>query len=203
MNRNFARALALVLKSEGGWSDNPADPGGATMKGITLSTFRAFVKPGGSKADLRAITDDEVAECYRRQYWNVIRGDDLPDGVDYDVFDFAVNSGPSRAAKYLQAVVGAMQDGQIGTATLHAVNGRSAPITINALCDRRLVFLKGLSTWGTFGNGWSSRVASVRSNAIAMVGQPSAPTASPAATPEAKGGLLSALVNLIRSIFGK
>ncbi len=110
MDRNFARALALVLKSEGGWSDNPADPGGATMKGVTLANFRRYVKADASKADLKKIGDDQVATVYRRFYWDAVLGAELPDGVDYAVFDFAVNSGPGRAVKYLQATVGVSQD---------------------------------------------------------------------------------------------
>ena len=112
MDRNFARALALVLKSEGGWSDNPADPGGATMKGVTLANFRRFRQSDATRADLRQIGNDQVATVYRRFYWDAVAGAELPDGVDYAVFDFAVNSGPGRAAKTLQAVVGTAQDGQ-------------------------------------------------------------------------------------------
>lgn len=167
MDRNFARSLALVLKSEGGWSDNPADPGGATMKGVTLANFRRYVKADASKADLRKISDDQVATVYRRFYWDAVLGAELPDGVDYAVFDFAVNSGPSRAAKYLQAITGVPQDGRIGPATIAAVKTKPADI-INALCDARLAFLKRLPTWGTFGKGWASRVESVRKVAIAM-----------------------------------
>ncbi|WP_306663780.1 MULTISPECIES: glycosyl hydrolase 108 family protein [Mesorhizobium] len=98
MDRNFARALALVLKSEGLWSDNPADPGGATMKGVTLANFRRYVKADATKADLRKITDAQVSTVYRRFYWDATAGAQLPGGVDYAVFDFAVNSGPARAA---------------------------------------------------------------------------------------------------------
>lgn len=179
MDRNFARALALVLKSEGGWSDIPADPGGATMKGVTLATFRAYIKPGGTKAELRAITDDQLSACYRKEYWDAVAGDDLPDGVDYATFDFGVNSGPGRAAKYLQAAVGVPQDGAIGPATLAAVKAKPAGVVIDTLCDARLAFLKRLPTWATFGKGWQSRVASVRAQALLLTSQPA--TAAPPA----------------------
>nr|WP_318013599.1 putative peptidoglycan-binding domain-containing protein [Mesorhizobium sp. B264B1A] len=106
-------------------------------------------------------------------------GAELPDGVDYAVFDFAVNSGPSRAAKYLQAVVGTAQDGRIGPETLAAVGSRPAAVVIDNLCDARLAFLKRLSTWGTFGKGWQSRVASVRANALKMSAQPVAAPPAP------------------------
>ncbi|RVA90042.1 hypothetical protein EN925_15845, partial [Mesorhizobium sp. M7A.F.Ca.US.006.04.2.1] len=166
MDRNFARALALVLKSEGGWSDNPSDPGGATMKGVTLASFRRYVKAGATKADLRAISDAQVATVYRRFYWDAVLGAELPDGVDHAVFDFAVNSGPGRAAKYLQAAVGVAQDGRIGPVTVAAAKAKPAGVTIDALCDARLAFLKRLPTWATFGRGWSDRVRSVRVQAL-------------------------------------
>jgi lysozyme family protein len=168
MDRNFARALALVLRSEGGWSDNPADPGGATMKGVTLASFRRYVKADATGADLRRISDEEVATVYRRFYWDAVLGAELPDGVDYAVFDFAVNSGPGRAAKCLQAVVGTIQDGRIGPATLAAAMARPAGVVIDDLCDARLAFLRRLPTWPKFGRGWSNRVGSVRAQAVLM-----------------------------------
>lgn len=172
MDRNFARALSLVLASEGGWSDNPADPGGATMKGVTLANFRRYVKADATKADLRAISDAQVAMVYRRFYWDAIAGAELPDGVDYAVFDFAVNSGPGRAAKYLQAVLGVAQDGRIGPATLAAAGGKPAGAVIDVLCDARLAFLEKLPTWPSFGRGWSARVAAVRRQAQLMSAAP-------------------------------
>lgn len=175
MDRNFARSLALVLKSEAGWSDNPADPGGATMKGVTLANFRRYVQADATKDDLRKITDAQLATVYRKFYWNAIAGDDLPDGVDYATMDFAVNSGPGRAAKYLQAVVGVPQDGKIGPATIAAARAKPAGVIIDALCDSRLAFLKRLPIWGEFGRGWSSRVESVRKASLSMTIQPAIP----------------------------
>ncbi|ESY70094.1 glycoside hydrolase family 108 protein [Mesorhizobium sp. M0051] len=183
MDRNFARALALVLKSEGLWSDNPADPGGATMKGVTLANFRRYVKADATKADLRSIGDAQVATIYRRFYWDAVLGSELPDGVDFAVLDFAVNSGPGRAAKYLQAAVGVAQDGRIGPVTLAAVKAKPAGVIIDALCDARLAFLKRLPIWATFGRGWSDRVRSVRVQALLMSAQHPA-VAAPASVPQ-------------------
>jgi len=179
MDRNFQRAFSLVLSSEGGWSDNPADPGGATMKGVTLTNFRRYVKADGTKTDLRDITDDQLGVVYRHFYWDAINGDALPDGVDYAVFDFAVNSGPGRAARYLQAVVGVAQDGSIGPATIAAVAAKPAGVVIDALCDARMAFLERLPTWPTFGRGWNARVTSVRTEALKMTAQTDQ-TAAPA-----------------------
>lgn len=175
MDKNFDKSLKLVLAHEGGWADHPKDPGGATMKGVTLATFRAYVKPNATKDDLRKITDEQLATVYRRHYWDVVAGAELPGGVDYAVFDFAVNSGPSRAAKYLQAVVGAKQDGKIGPATVAAVKKVMRPTVINDLCDKRMDFLRKLKTWGTFGKGWTSRVSGVRAAALKMSTEPDKP----------------------------
>ncbi|MGO4834293.1 glycoside hydrolase family 108 protein [Rhizobiaceae sp. 2RAB30] len=168
MDRNFAEALMLVLRHEGGWSDHSADPGGPTMKGVTLATFRRYVDPKATKDDLRNITQAQLYDIYRRHYWNVIGADDLPAGIDYAVFDFAVNSGPGRAARYLQAVVGVRQDGKIGPQTLAALNAVMPLEVIKDLCDRRLAFLRGLKAWPTFWRGWTTRVAGVRAKASTM-----------------------------------
>jgi lysozyme family protein len=172
MDRNFARCLSLVLKHEGGWADNPKDPGRATMKGVTIGTFRAYVKPNATKDDLRKITNEQIATVYRRHYWDKVAGAELPDGIDYAVFDFAVNSGPDRAAKYLQKVAGVTQDGKIGPATIKATRDKLPAGVINRLCDDRLTFLKRLKTWSTFGKGWSTRVKDVRSVALEMSAAP-------------------------------
>lgn len=179
MDRNFAKALALVLKSEGGWSDNPADPGGATMRGVTLANFRLYVQQNATKDDLRNITPEQIGTVYRRFYWDAVLGAELPDGVDYAVFDFAVNSGPGRAAKYLQQVVGVQVDGRIGPATLKATRAMLSSTVIDEICDRRLSFLQGLGTWGTFGKGWSARVKSVREQALIMAAQPAPAVTAP------------------------
>lgn len=172
MDRNFKVSLKEVLKHEGGWSDHPSDPGGATMKGVTLATFRSFVNPKGTKSDLKKITDAQLETVYRRQYWDKVHGAELTDGVDFAVFDYAVNSGPSRAVKDLQKVVGVSQDGKIGPKTLAGIKAMGAKNVINKLCDERLAFLKRLKTWPTFGKGWSRRVAGVRDFSLGLSSQP-------------------------------
>lgn len=171
----------MVLKHEGGFSDHKEDPGGPTNLGITLANFRLYVKPNGTVADLKKLTKEQAATCYRRQYWDAVAGSELPDGIDLCVFDFAVNSGPSRAAKYLQSVVGAPQDGRVGPATLAAVRAKMLATVIHDLCDKRMAFLKGLKTWKTFGKGWSRRVTDVRSEALKMAA-PQSTTSKPIET---------------------
>ncbi|WMT85553.1 glycoside hydrolase family 108 protein [Pelagibacterium sp. 26DY04] len=168
---NFAAALSAVLLHEGGWANNPKDPGGATMKGVTLATYRRY-RPGATKEQLRNITDAELQRIYRDGYWDVIRGDDLPAGVDYAVFDFAVNSGPSRAAKFLQRMVGVPQDGKIGPVTLSAVRAANPEAIIRNLCNQRQAWLQTLSTFATFGKGWTRRVSEVKAKALAMAAEP-------------------------------
>src|SRR5690606_36111120 len=101
MDRNFQRALPLALAHDGRFVDHPSVPGGATNKGVTLATFRAYVKADGTVEELKRITDDQVATVYYRHYWSAVQAHRLPSGVDYAVFDFAVNSGPKRAAQHL------------------------------------------------------------------------------------------------------
>lgn len=167
MKSNFDACLAHVLKYEGGWSDHPKDPGGATNWGITLRTYSAWLGRPTSKADLLGIAHNEVASIYRTEYWDAIRGDDLPPGLDLVAFDAAVNSGPARGAKWLQTAVGAEADGKIGPATIAAA-GSAGDDAIRSACAIRLHFLRGLGTWPTFGKGWSARVAATEALALQM-----------------------------------
>lgn len=164
---NFEKSLAYVLEHEGGFSNHPRDPGGATMKGVTQAVYDSYRKMRGrGQQSVKFISDDELRAIYKFQYWDRVQGDLLPAGLDYAVFDFAVNSGVSRASKYLQAVVGTAQDGQIGARTIAAID---SPVrVINALCDRRMAFLRNLRTFLTFGRGWTRRVKGVRAHALEM-----------------------------------
>ncbi len=110
-----------------------------------------------TKAEVRALTVSAVAPIYRARYWNAVRGDDLPAGLDYAVFDFAVNSGPGRAVMALQRALGVADDGRLGPVTLAALAGKDPTALIADLCDDRMAFLRKLSTWGSFGKGWTSR----------------------------------------------
>ncbi len=181
MKRNFKRSLEHVLVHEGGFANHPSDPGGATMKGVTLRTFQRFFGADKTVNDLRNITDAQLGRIYRTGYWNVCHCNELPAGVDYAVFDGAVNSGPGASARWLQAAVGAAQDGAIGPDTLSKVAEHGPIEIVNDMCDLRLGFLRGLSTFPIFGLGWERRVAGVRATATTMAGgsaaiEPQAPT---------------------------
>ena len=165
---NFDNAFDLMLRHEGGYVNNPADPGGRTNLGVTQKAWEAYVGHTVTEADMRALTPEIVKPFYKAKYWDKVRGDELPDGVDYAVFDLAVNSGVGKAAKVLQSAVGAPADGMIGAKTLAAVNACNAVDLANDICDMRLSFLQSLSTFATFGKGWARRVAEVKAHAAAM-----------------------------------
>jgi lysozyme family protein len=169
MKGNFARSLAAVLEHEGGYVNHPRDPGGATNLGVTQDVYNDFRKSRG--LDLRSVKfigGNEVGTIYRDQYWNAVKAPELPAGVDYCIFDFAVNSGPTRAAKFLQRAVGVADDGKIGPVTLAAVNARSAKEVIAEVCEARLRWLQTLPHFPTFGRGWTKRVDGVRALAESM-----------------------------------
>ena len=166
---NWPQCFALVLKNEGGYVDNPADPGGATNLGCTKAVWEQYIGRSVTKDDIKALTPNDVMPLYKAKYWDTIKGDDLPEGVDYAVFDFAINSGPSRAAKALQSVLSVTVDGQIGSATLRALETANPREVATAVCEARLAFLQGLPTFPTFGKGWSNRVSEVEKIAFNMV----------------------------------
>ena len=171
MINNFEQSLQCVLKSEGLWSDNPADPGGATMKGITFAVFKNFKNNQNlTKDDLRNISDEDVHTLYKQLYWDKVHGDELPAGVDYATFDAAVNMGVSRASKLLQEAVGVPADGVIGSGTLQAIQKTNPRTILENFSAEKTAFYKSLSTFDTFGKGWLNRVAEVKTIAESMNG---------------------------------
>ena len=185
MRDNFERCLAITLKHEGGWADHPQDPGGATMKGVTIGTYSQWLGRKATKAELRAIPEAHLRAIYRRNYWDKVRGDDLPAGLDLVAFDGAVNSGPARGARWLQMGLGVSADGRVGVQTIAAANAAEPlPVVLRAI-DARMAFLRGLKTWQTFGNGWLRRLVEIQAAAQAMIGSDDAPMSSPPAAHKA------------------
>ncbi|WP_169818618.1 glycoside hydrolase family 108 protein [Suttonella ornithocola] len=169
MKENYQKALGWVLQAEGGYSNHPKDPGGATNFGITQRTYDAWQQHHGLPTrSVKLIEKHDVDQIYREQYANPIRFDELPSGLDYAMFDFAVNSGVSRAVKTLQAFLGVEADGIIGVKTLEALKKQNSCLLATQLCDERLAFMKRLKTWDTFGKGWTSRVTNVQIIALSM-----------------------------------
>lgn len=176
----FDACLAEVLKWEGGWANDAYDPGGPTNKGITLGVYAGWVGAGDAglrddymreelTKELRAIDDATVAAIYHKNYWLAVRGDELPPGIDLAVFDFAVNSGPPRAIRHLQKVLGVGIDGHIGPRTLEAARAADPARVIPQLMDSRRTFLRQIKHFWRFGTGWLRRVDGVQGNAMASI----------------------------------
>ncbi len=168
MKDNWEMAFAAVLKQEGGYVNHPKDPGGRTNLGVTQRAWEEYVDRDVTEAEMRALTPEIVKPFYKTKYWDKIRGDELPSGVDYAAYDLAVNSGVGRAAKYLQQIAGVPADGIIGPKSMEAILSCNPEETVDALCDMRLDFLQRLPTWDTFGKGWGRRVEEVKAKASAM-----------------------------------
>jgi len=168
VNRNWDKCFDLVIVNEGGYVDNPADPGGATNWGCTKAVWEQYIGHEVSKEDIRNLTKEDVKPLYKRNYWDAIHGDALPSGLDYCLFDCAINSGVGRAAKFIQEIVGVFADGAIGNNTVTAINQMNTVTMINEFSDKRQAFLETLKTFPVFGKGWTKRVTEVRIKSLEM-----------------------------------
>jgi hypothetical protein len=168
---NFDKCVDVILKWEGGFTNDPQDPGGATNWGITIGELKIWRDPKPvTIGDVQSLKKDEAIEIFRTNYWNKMRCDDLAPGVDLVVFDFGVNAGIGRAARMLQDVVGAEQDGSVGPATVAAANAQDATRVIKAMTEKRLAYYQSLPGWNHFGKGWSNRTSDVNQIALQMAG---------------------------------
>jgi lysozyme family protein len=159
MRKNYHAIHEATLVYEGGYVNHPDDPGGATNFGVTQAVYDAYRKrTGWTPRPVREITSEEVSSIYRSQYWDRIMGDALPSGPDHAIYDFAVNSGVSRAIKFTQRIVGVKQDGAMGNVTLAAIKGYDPVALVQELCEARMSFLRRLKHWPTFRKGWTRRV---------------------------------------------
>jgi len=166
---NYDKCLELILHHEGGYVNHPKDPGGETNLGVTKRVYEEW---GGTK-DMVDLTVEDVAPIYEKNYWGRVKGDDLPSGLDLCVFDFAVNAGPGRAAKYLQSMIGTTVDGGIGPNTLKAVYNYVEEVGLQGMIEEyqsgRISYYEQLSTFETFGRGWTRRVEETTEEAIALI----------------------------------
>ena len=169
MKTNFDDALRKLLAHEGGFVNHPADPGGMTNLGVTRKVWEEFTGKASSEAEMRALTPATVGPLYKTRYWDAVKGDELPAGVDYCVFDAAVNSGARQASKWLQRAVSVGDDGAIGKVTIAAVASFPAADVVNRFNAQRLIFLHGLPAFATFGKGWTRRVNEVQEVATGML----------------------------------
>lgn len=172
MQNNFENCLAKLLVHEGGYVNHPSDPGGMTNLGVTARVWEEWVGHPVDEKQMRALTPELVAPLYKRKYFDACHADELVLGLDYAVFDCAVNSGVGRAIKLLQSCVGATPDGGYGSITSALVKKAQEedPFMLTSVyCSKRLEFLESLKTFPVFGKGWSRRVSEVKEAALAML----------------------------------
>ena len=169
MKETWALAFDKLMEHEGGFTDDPRDPGnklpdgrpGCTNLGVTQAEWEKHVGRQVTHDEMRALTPDDVNPFYKARYWDIIKADSLPAGVDYMVFDMCVNSGPGKAAMTLQSCVGAKPDGAIGPATLASISNANVDELIDAFSEKRLDYMKSLHNWETYKGGWERRVKEV------------------------------------------
>lgn len=166
---NWKRSFELMLKSEGSFVNHPQDPGGMTNLGVTKRVWEQWVGRESNEKEMRNLTPAMVEPLYKRKYWDACKCDDLPEGLDYLVFDFAVNAGPGRSIKTLQTAVGTTPDGIIGPKTLAAVRAIDPHELIEKFSVAKTEFYESLPTFPTFGRGWLNRVADVKVKASNML----------------------------------
>lgn len=171
MKSNFEACLEFVLHHEGGWADDPRDPGGATMKGVTINVYKEYLGRDVSKDELRNIPKEHLLNLYKTRYWDKANCDVLSTGVDLVVFDLAVNGGVGRAAKILQRSVGAVEDGAIGPKTMALVLAVPASELVARFSEERRDFYRNLKVFEHFGKGWIRRADECEIKALNMIGE--------------------------------
>ena len=178
MNKNWQQAFEQMLKSEGGFTDDPRDPGnhlpdgraGSTMLGVTQYNWEQHVGHQVTHDDMRKLTPATVEPLYKKKYWDVVRADELPSGIDYMVFDMGVNAGPGRAIKLLQTSVHVPADGGFGPITMAAVQAADPVELIEKFSMWKESFYRSLDSFPVYGTGWLNRVAAVKLKASSMLG---------------------------------
>ena len=165
---NYDYCLDMILHHEGGYVNHPKDPGGETNLGVTKRVYEEW---GGTKEMVDLIVED-VAPIYKKNYWDRVKGDDLPSGLDLCIFDFGVNAGTGRAAKYLQQIIGTTVDGGIGPNTLKAVFNYIEEVGLKQLIEEyqsgRQSYYESLEIFETFGKGWTRRVNETTDEALML-----------------------------------
>ncbi len=169
MKENFDKCLAMLLEHEGGYVNNVNDRGGMTNLGVTKRVYDEWIGRESTEQEMRDLTPDDVAPIYKKNYWDRVKGDQLPSGVDWCAFDWAVNSGSGRPAKAIQRAVGATQDGAIGNQTLGLVAEKDPKFIIDYVYTVRQAFYESLDDYKHFGRGWSRRNTETLHQAMEMV----------------------------------
>lgn len=169
MKENFDVCLTMLLKHEGGYVNHPKDPGGETNLGVTRAVYEQHLGRQVMEGEMKTLTISNVAPIYKEMYWDKLKGDMLPSGLDWALFDWGVNSGTGRAAKAIQKIVGCKADGAIGPMTLQAIQLYGVDELVEKLYKVRQDFYESLSTFDTFGKGWSRRNKETLDKALQMI----------------------------------
>ena len=169
MRENFSKCLDMLLAHEGGFVNHPEDPGGMTNLGVTKKVYDEWIGRESTEQEMRDLTPEDVAPIYKKNYWDRVKGDSLPSGLDWACLDWAVNSGSGRPAKAVQRAVGATQDGAIGPQTLGLIMEKDPEEIINYVYGVRQDFYKSLKTFETFGRGWTRRNKETLHQALEMI----------------------------------
>jgi lysozyme family protein len=169
MKENFDKCLKMLLSHEGGFVNHPEDPGGITNLGVTKKVYDEWTGRESTEQEMRDLTPEDVAPIYKKNYWDRVKGDSLPSGLDWACFDWAVNSGSGRPSKAVQRAVGATADGAIGPATLGLIMEKDPKFIIEYVHDVRQDFYKSLKTFETFGRGWTRRNKETLHQALEML----------------------------------
>lgn len=165
MKNNFNESVEIILECEGGFVNNINDPGGMTNHGITRRVYEQYIGGYVNENEMRNMPIDDAKKIYKLNYWNLVKGDHLPSGVDLCVFDFAVNAGVNRSVKTMQMNIGTKEDGIVGVNTLGMINSLSDDEIIkliNDICDDREIFYRSLKTFEVFGKGWMNRLNKIK-----------------------------------------
>jgi len=191
IHADLNRSIANILQSEGGYDNDPEDPGGCTNLGITIYDTRLYVKRDATCADAKALTRATVVPIYEKEYWDALAGDALPAGLDYTVVDYGVNSGVARAGRVLRQVLAlSTADWHVTAEVLTALKGRAVTAVIRQVNDERSRFLHSLRTCPRFCSGWDKRVASVKAISLSMAGTPAPETSVVGWTAPVDNGLV-------------
>ena len=169
MKNNFDKCLHMLLEHEGGYVNNKHDKGGMTNLGVTKKVYDKWIDRESTEQEMRDLTPEDVAPIYKKNYWDRVKGDSLPSGLDWACFDWAVNSGSGRPAKAVQRAVGAEPDGAIGPQTLGLIMEKDPEFIIDYVYIVRKAFYEGLDDYKHFGRGWSRRNKETLKQALSMV----------------------------------
>ena len=178
MLSNWDKSFDAVIAHEGGFTSDERDPGnklpdgrkGSTMLGCTQANWEAYVGHKVTWDDMKALTKEDVKPLYKKNYWDAVKGDDLPSGVDYAAFDFAINAGPGASKRMIQRALGVAADGAIGPMTMQAIKSANPKEFLQKFSDAKTAFYQSLPTFPTYGKGWLRRVADVQQLASTMIG---------------------------------